>query len=236
MSNEIVPLNHLVIIPDGNRRWAKNSGVPAWEGHRRGANNLDMILQVCKEKEIHFLTMWGFSTENWKRDQEEVKFLMELFFQLLDSKKNDLIKYEIHFTHLGRKDRLPENLKKKIVEVEEATAHFTQWNYQVALDYGGRNEITRAVNSIVADAKSGKLAEEITEEKIKEYLDTTLRIPDPDLILRTSGEKRLSGIMPYQSVYAELEFLDKKFPEMTKEDLESIIEGYYNRQRRFGGS
>lgn len=230
---KIVPLNHLVIIPDGNRRWSKSSGLPVWEGHRRSSNNLQYILEVCKEREIHYLTMWGFSTENWKRDQDEVKFLMDLFSHLLSTKLEEFIKNEINFRHLGRKDRLPESLLKLIEKAEKETAKFDTWHYQVALDYGGRDEILRATNKIIEDVKAGKIDGQVTDEKFASYLDTA-GVPDPDLILRTSGEKRLSGMMPFQGVYAELEFTDMRFPEMTKESLNELIEEYYNRQRRFG--
>jgi len=232
---DIIPLNHLVIIPDGNRRWAKKSGLPVWEGHRRSAGNLGALLEVCKEKNIHYLTMWGFSTENWKRDQEEVKFLMDLFVQLLTAKKNDLVKNQIKFTHLGRKDRLPEALRTKIEEVENATKDFTEWHYQVCLDYGGRDELMRGFDKLLQARKSADNWSPISEEEILQSLDTP-GIPDPDLILRTSGEKRLSGMMPFQSVYAELAFVEKNYPDMSKQDFIDVVEEYYNRQRRFGGS
>jgi len=233
--SEVTPLKHLVIIPDGNRRWSKQSGLPVWEGHRRSAEKLGNILEACKEKEVKYLTMWGFSTENWKRDLEEVNFLMDLFIQLLSSKKNDLIKNEIRFRHLGRKDRLPEKLLSVIDEVESETKQFTEWNYQVCLDYGGRDEIIRAANAILRSRKESGDWGDITEEEFAGVLDTK-DIPNPDLILRTSGEKRLSGMMPFQSVYSELAFIEKNYPDVTKEDVISVIDEYYNRQRRFGGS
>lgn len=234
MSDEVVPLNHLVIIPDGNRRWAKKQGMNILDGYRKTSENVGYILQVCKERAIHYLTVWGFSTENWKRGAEEVNFLMSMFEKVLQGNYQKFIENKIRFHHLGRKDRIPAKLLALIQEVEEKTKEFTEWHFNLALDYGGKDEILHAVNAIVADVKSGKITSEIDEAAFREYLYTTNEIPDPDLILRTSGEQRLSGMMPFQTVYTELAFIPEKFPELDKDKLSVVIDDYYNRQRRFG--
>lgn len=231
---ETKPLKHLVVIPDGDRRWAKDHSLPPWEGHRRGADNVRTLLEVCKEQNIPYLTMWGFSTENWSRNSEEIENLMNLFRNVIKTQKKEFIKQEIRFRHLGRKDRLAPDLLEMITKFEEETAHFTQWNYQAALDYGGQDEIIRATKKLVADVQSGAInAENIDAELFQMYLDTK-DIPNPDLIVRTSGEQRLSGLLPFQSVYAELQFLPFNFPDMTKEKILEVINNYHERQRRFG--
>jgi len=234
-TDNIVPLKHLVIMPDGDRRWAKAHGLPAWEGHRRGAQNIQTILETCKELNIPYLSMWGFSTENWKRNPEEVSQLMDIFRNFLQTKYQDLIKNKINFRHIGRKDRLAPDLLEGIARLEKETANFTEWHYIVGLDYGGQDEIVRATKKIIADVQAGKLdASALDTDTFATYLDTN-GIPNPDFLIRTSGEQRTSGYMAYQSGYAELLFLPVNFPDLTKEKLKEVVEEYYNRQRRFGG-
>ena len=231
---ETIPLQHLVIMPDGDRRWAKERGLPAWEGHRRGAENIQQILEGCQELNIPYLTMWGFSTENWHRDREEVNHLMEIFRTFLKKKRDDIIKYEINFRHLGRKDRIDADLREGLEKLEKDTASFTKWHYQVGLDYGGQDEIIRATKKIIADIQAGKLdSDALNTDTYYNYLDTA-GIPNPDFIIRTSGERRTSGFMAYQAGYAELEFLPINFPDFNKEKLKEVVGEYYNRQRRFG--
>ncbi len=231
-SSEIVPLTHLVVIPDGNRRWAKSRNLPAWEGHRRGAENTRQVLDACKEKNVKYLTLWGFSTENWKRDKQEVDFLMKLFKEFLVKERDEMIKSKVRFRHLGRKDRLDSDLLQMITSLENETNDFSDWHLQIALDYGGRDEIVRATQKILA---SGLQPAEVTLDVFANYLDTA-GIPDPDLIVRTSGEQRLSGMMPFQGTYAELTFVPLLFPDFTKDKVLAVIDEYYQRQRRFGGS
>ncbi|MCC7304178.1 di-trans,poly-cis-decaprenylcistransferase [bacterium] len=227
-------LRHLVVIPDGDRRWAKEHNLPPWEGHRRGAENIRTLIEVCKEKKIHYLTMWGFSTENWSRSVEEVEQLMNLFRNQIKTQQGEFIKNEVRFRHLGRKDRLAPDLLEMLTKFEEDTAHFTEWNYQAALDYGGQDEIIRAVKKLSEDVKAGKvMSEQIDVSLFESYLDTK-GIPNPDLIIRTSGERRISGLLPFQSTYAELEFIHGNFPDLTKEKILEIIDGYYERHRTFG--
>lgn len=222
-------------MPDGDRRWAKAKGLPAWEGHRRGAENIQGILEACQELKIPYLSMWGFSTENWKRAPEEVEQLMNLFRDFLKNKRADLIKNKVRFRHIGRKDRLSADLLESLENLEKDTEMFTEWNYTVGLDYGGQDEIVRATQKIVAEIQAGKLdATSLTTDSFSSYLDTA-GMPNPDFIIRTSGEQRTSGFMAYQSGYAELLFLPLNFPDFTKDKLKEVVKEYYERQRRFGG-
>jgi undecaprenyl diphosphate synthase len=228
-------LKHVVIISDGDRRWAKLHGVPAWEGHRRGADNIRNLLEVCKEEGIPYLTMWGFSTDNWKRDKDEVAHLLDIILQGLKKEHKSAIKNGVRFRQLGRRDRLPQNLITEIEATEADTKDFTEWNFQAALDYGGQDEIVRATKKIAADVKSGKLdIDSIDEKLVYSYLDSA-DLPYPDLIIRTSGEQRLSGMLPFQGVYAELVFSEVLFPDFGKKEFKKVIQEFYTRNRRFGG-
>lgn len=232
----VIPLKHLVIMPDGDRRWARAKGLPTWEGHRRGAENIQGILEACQELGIPYLSMWGFSTENWKRGPEEVEQLMNLFRDFIKKKRDDIIKYKINFRHIGRKDRLAPDLLEGLTQLEKDTAHFTEWHYIVGLDYGGQDEVVRATKQIVEDVQAGRLQiKDLTTDVFSDYLDTK-GVPNPDFIIRTSGEQRTSGFMAYQSGYAELCFLPINFPDLTKQKLKEVVGEYYERQRRFGGS
>jgi len=227
-------LEHLVLIPDGDRRWAKENGVPAAVGHQKGAENIENMIKVCQKNDIHYLTMWGFSTENWNRGDEAVAKLMKLFMNLLTNKADLFIKNKVHFKHIGRKDRLSSQLMNAIDSLEKKTAKFDKWTAIVALDYGGQDEIARATKKIARLVKAGELQiEDITAESFYNYLDTA-GIPDPDLLIRTSGEQRTSGVMPYQGTYAELKFVSVMFPAFTQEMLQEAIDDYYGRERRFG--
>jgi len=221
---------HLVIIPDGNRRWAKARGVPAFEGHRKGARVVEDLVWRCRDAGVKVLTLWGFSTENWGRDEDEIEYLMELFVKFLTSVEGDMRSEQVQFRHLGRKDRLPAELLTVIERLEKETADHTNYYLNVCIDYGGRDEILRAVKRAL---NAGVTAEELDEENLEEYLDTG-GLPDPDLIIRTSGEYRLSGILPFQSVYSELAFVPLHLPDMTKEVLEEIFDEYAQRRRRYG--
>ena len=226
-----VPL-HVVVIPDGNRRWAKKHGLDELEGHKKAGayENLKLLLSEAEKIGIKYFTLWGFSTENWQRSKKEVDSLFELMRSLLLKIEEDLIKDKIRFRHLGRKDRLPKELVQVIEKLEERTKDFSDFNLQICLDYGGRDEIVRALNKAI---KSG--VSEVAEENLGNYLDSA-GIPDPDLIIRTSGEKRLSGFMPYQSVYSEFYFTDIHFPDFGPVQLREAVEEFSKRKRRFGSS
>jgi undecaprenyl diphosphate synthase len=223
---------HIAIIPDGNRRWAKSQNLPTFEGHRRGFDAMFKLLKHSKKLGIKCFTLWMFSTENWKRDQFEINYLMDLAIKRVASIGKDLVKEKIRFVHLGRKDRIPAKLAKAFIELEEKTKDFTEYTLNIALDYGGRDEITTMVKNIV---KEGLSVAEITEETISNHLFTK-HSPDPDLIIRTSGEQRLSGFMPWQMAYSELYFADFHCPEFTPSKLDAIIATYTGRERRFGGN
>jgi len=231
MKSENIP-QHVVVIPDGNRRWAKEKGLFVTAGHYKSAgyDNVKSILNEAKALGIKYITFWGFSTENWSREEQEIKAIFELVYGLLDKLEKEAQENKIRFRHLGRKDRIPNNILEKIKKVEESTSKYSDLNVQLCLDYGGRDELVRAVNKIIASG-----VQKIDEKAFEGYLDTR-DIPNPDLIIRTSGEKRLSGMMPFQSVYAELYFSECYFPDFDALELKKAVEDYTKRQRRFGGS
>jgi len=225
---------HIAIIPDGNRRWAKSHGLSAIAGHYTSGSykNMKSLFEEAKDLGVKYMSIWGFSTENWSRDKKEQKAIFDLIRKSVNQFRKDAQKEKIRFRHLGRKDRLPKNLVKKLIQLERETISFTDFNVQICLDYGGRDEILRAINKIL---KSKSKPKTITENKFKQYLDTK-DIPDPDLIIRTSGEQRTSGLLPFQAPYAELYFTPIHFPEFSPKELRKAIEEYAKRQRRFGGS
>lgn len=225
---------HVVIIPDGNRRWARERGLPTFEGHRRGFRAADKIIRAASDWGIHTMTIWAFSTDNWKRDPNEIKYLMRLYEKMIDRNLNEAIERGGRIIHLGRKDRIPEGLLKKLTKAEERTRTNTKNILNVALDYGGKDELLRAIKKILKDKLKPV---ELTEERFSSYLDTGSQpYPNPDFIVRTSGEFRLSGILPWQSDYAELYFTKLHFPDFTPEIFKEALEEYTRRQRRFGGN
>lgn len=224
--------SHVAIIPDGNRRWARERNLPTFEGHRRGFEAAEKTIQVAWEMGIPHVTLWGFSTENWNRDTKEIAYLMELFSQGVDRHIKLAKKQSARFTHLGRKDRIPELLRNKLIQAEDETRHFKERYLSVALDYGGKDEIIRAITSIISDGVDLQKLDPSTFEK---YLDTrNLPQPCPDLIIRTGGEQRMSGFMSWQSGYSEMMFVKKYLPDFSVEDFSQCIADYQNRQRRFG--
>ena len=226
---------HVAIILDGNGRWAKKRMLPRNAGHAAGSKNVEKICEAAWNMGIEYVTMYAFSTENWSRPQEEVDALMKLLHSYLKdciktSKKNNM-----QVRVIGDISRLEPELQDKIRELEEISAQNTGLHFQVALNYGGRDEIRRAVRKMVQDAEDGNLkASEVTEDKIADYLDTK-DIPDPDLMIRTSGEQRLSNYLLWQLAYSEFYFTDVPWPAFTKEELIKAIEEYNHRHRRFGG-
>jgi undecaprenyl diphosphate synthase len=223
---------NIAIIPDGNRRWAKEKGLPTFEGHKKGFNQAIEIGKKARELGIKVLTLWAFSTENWKRTSEEISYLMDLYYQMIEINIQDALKEKIRIIHLGRKDRISNKLRLKIMEAEEKTKNFDKYYLAIALDYGGRDEIIRTINKINQSKISIK---NFSEEKINQFLDTKdLPYPSPDLVIRTSGEIRTSGFMIWQAAYSEWIFYPKYFPDFTPFDLEKCIEEYKKRKRRFG--
>ncbi len=224
---------HIVIIPDGNRRWAKERNLDSLLGHKAGVENLFKLIEKGNELGVKYMTFWGFSTENYKRDEAEVKYLFnDIFYESAKKYISEIDKYNAGFRHIGRKDRMPKKVSDLFNEIEEKTKDRTEKIVTIAIDYGGRDEILRAVKKMMADNIS---EEGINEELLSSYLDTH-GLPDPDMIIRTSGEKRLSGFMPWQTVYSELFFVDDYFPDFTPDKLEDILKLYSQRNRRFGGN
>lgn len=230
--------NHIAIILDGNRRWAKAHNLPPFEGHRKGAEAVPKILRPCRDFGIHTATIWGFSTENWKRDKAERDYIMKLAGEFIDKYLEEAKKENIKIVHIGRKDRIPKELREKIIQAEEATKNNTRYILNAAFDYGGRDEILRATQKIIQDVKKGKIeASKFTEELYKEYLDTAGQpFPYPDLVIRTSAEQRTSGLMPWQICHAEFYWEPCYFPDYTPEKLRQAIIDYSTRHRRFGGN
>ena len=219
---------HLAIIADGNRRWAKTQGWLPWKGHEYAMDTFRTILEWCKEDgRIGTLTIWAFSTENWKRDPEEVAKLMSLFEKFMMEERENLVKKEIRFTHTGRRDRIPASLATLFEESEKQTSAFTGFGLNLAIDYGGRDEVVRAVRTL-EDSKNA------TEDTIRSHLDHP-EIPDIDLIIRTSGEQRTSNFFLWQSTYAEWFFLPTHFPELSGEHIHECLVAFEKRSRRFGG-
>jgi len=231
MKLSIIP-NHIAIIPDGNRRWAKEHGFPSFEGHRRGFDVGIKIGKKIRSMGIHTLTVWAFSTENWNRSKEEVSYLMKMYETFIEKNLKEALKEKIRIIHLGRKDRISKKLLEKIKDAEKKTRNFKDYILNIALDYGGRDEVIRAIHKAV---KQNVDLSNLTIEQFNNFLDTANQpYPNPDLIIRTSGEQRTSGLMIWQAAYAEYIFLQKHFPDIEDEDIEKAIEEYSQRQRRFG--
>ena len=231
--------NHIAIIPDGNRRWAKGHNLPSLAGHRKGFDVAVKIGRKIRSLGVHTLTMWAFSTENWDRSKEEVSYLMKMYETFIERSLKEAMKEKIRIIHLGRKDRLPKNLLAKIKESVERTKDFKDYILNIALDYGGRDEVIRAIKKITNHSPRGEAGKSqitnLSEENFNEFLDTHDQpYPNPDLIIRTGGEQRTSGLMIWQAAYAEYVFLNKHFPDLDDKDIELAIEEYSRRQRRFG--
>ena len=221
---------HIAVIMDGNGRWAKKRGMPRLFGHRAGMESLRAVIKACVEFGVKYLTVYAFSTENWGRPQDEVSGLEKLFHEAFTNELLELHKQGVRIIHLGQREGIPQELLKEIDEAVALSRNNDRLILSVALNYGSRNEIMHAVRRMIAD---GLKPEEITEQKISEYLFTA-GIPDPDLVIRTSGEQRLSNFLLYQSAYAEWEFPETLWPDFGKEQLFEAIAEYAKRDRRFG--
>ena len=222
---------HVGLIMDGNGRWATQRGLPRLAGHKAGVENVKPTVLAAKKFGIKYLTFYAFSTENWKRPQDEVSGIMNLLSIFIDREVNNLHKEGVRILHIGRRERLDQSLRKKIEDAIELTKNNTTITVQMGLDYGGRDEITQAVRKIVA---SGVSPEEVNEELISQNLYTA-GIPDPDLIIRTSGEMRTSNFLIWQSAYAEWIFPETYWPDFTEEVFWQMLVEYSRRDRRFGG-
>ena len=224
----------IAIIMDGNRRWAKAQGKPVSFGHKEGAKTLEKIVRYANKIGLEYITVYAFSTENWKRTTEEVNALMNLFQSYLDDYSKRADSENIKVKIIGNRQGLSEKMQKSIEKCMERTKNNTGITFNIALNYGGRDEIIHAVKNIVGKVQNKEIdIEDITEQTISDNLYTANQ-PDPDLLIRTSGEIRLSNFLPWQLVYTEFLFVDKNWPDFNEKDLDDAIEVYRSRNRKFG--
>ena len=225
---------HVAIIMDGNGRWATQRGRPRLFGHHAGAKRVREIVEACPDFGVKYLTIFAFSTENWKRTQVEVAGLMSLFRRYITKEMRHLRDQGVRVRFIGDRVRLDAKLIKLMNELEEATSHNTRVHLTIAINYGGRDEVARATKRLAQDVAKGVLdPEQVDEETLPRYLDTYV-LPDPDLVIRTSGEARISNFLLWQSAYAEYEFIDTLWPDFTREEFGGLCASYGGRDRRFG--
>lgn len=218
-------ISHVAIIPDGNRRWAKEKNIPTIFGHERGYQRVRECLLLAKELGIPYVTIWAFSTENWKRESSEVNDLMDLFFKGLSILHDDAKKEGIKVVHIGRRDRISKKIVSLMEKIEEETKKYTMFTLCIAIDYGGEDEIQRASEKMIVNNTTS----------IYPFLDTSIMgLPKLDVVIRTGGEKRTSGFMPMQSLYAEWFFLEMLFPDFDSNVFKDVVQEYFLRCRRFG--
>lgn len=226
---------HVAIILDGNGRWAKSKGMPRNYGHAQGSKNVERICEEAWRLGIKYLTVYAFSTENWNRPQDEVDALMNLLRRYMKTCLTTAAKNDMKVRVIGDITRLDEDIRSRILELEEATKNNGGLNFQIAINYGSRDELVRGIRRLAQDCVDNKQdPAEITEAVIERYLDTH-GIPDPDLLIRTSGELRLSNYLMWQLAYTEFYFTDVPWPDFSKQELEKAIEQYNRRDRRYGG-
>lgn len=226
---------HVAIILDGNGRWAKKRGMPRNYGHTQGSKNVEIICEEAYKMGIEYLTVYAFSTENWNRSENEVNALMRLLRNYMKTCLKTADKNNMRVRVIGDKTRLDPDIQNRIKELEEASKNNDGLKFQIAINYGSRDEMTRGLVKLAEDVKNNVLnPEEITEQVFETYLDTK-DIPDPDLLIRTSGEMRLSNFLLWQLAYSEFYFTPVPWPDFSKEELEKAIEKYNNRERRYGG-
>ncbi len=226
--NRKIP-EHIAIIMDGNGRWAKSRGLARVEGHKRGADTLEFVLRQSVSFGVKYLTVYAFSTENWKRPKTEVSALMNLFSKYLDNKKDELKEQDIRLVVSGTEEGVSKKLLKKIKETEDYLSDCNTLTFNIAFNYGGRKEITDSINKILAEGRTS-----ITEDEFQNYLYQP-DIPDPELVIRTSGEFRISNFLLWEIAYSEFYITDTYWPDFDKNEYEKAIEWFNNRERRFGG-
>ena len=225
---------HVAIIMDGNGRWAQSRGKPRLFGHRAGARRVRQIVEACPGLGVKYLTIFAFSTENWKRTQAEVSGLMLLFRRYIQKETQALVENGIRVRFIGDRVKLDKKLVGLMDELERVTAHNELVNMTVALNYGGRDEVARATKRLAEEVAAGRLKpEDVDEETLPRFLDTYV-LPDPDLVIRTSGEARVSNFLLWQSAYSEYEFIDTLWPDFTPEIFAEVLNKYGTRERRFG--
>ncbi len=235
MSEEITIPRHVAIILDGNGRWAKAKGMPRNYGHVQGAKTVEVICEEAYKMGIEYLTVYAFSTENWNRPQDEVDALMKLLRNYMKNCLKTAEKNRMCVRVLGDKTRLDEDIQSRIAELEEATKYNDGLHFQIAINYGGRDEILRAVKVLTAKVESGELkSDDITEEMLSAELDTA-GIPEPDLLIRTCNEQRISNFLLWQLAYTEFYFTPVPWPDFSRDELMKAVEAYNHRDRRYGG-
>ena len=233
---KLEPPKHIAIIMDGNGRWAKKRGLPRTAGHSAGAESFRRIANYCRTLGVRYLTVYAFSTENWKRSAEEVGGIMKLLGAYLKEALRDMEKNHVRFRFFGDLSRLSPDLRKLCLDAQEKSSVFDEVQVNFCLNYGGRDEIVRAVKQFAADVAAGKCsADALTEEMFSGYLDSA-GVPDPELVIRPSGELRTSNFLPWQTVYSEFVYMNVLWPDFGPSDLNQAIEEYHRRNRRFGGA
>jgi len=232
---DVRPADHVAIIMDGNGRWATARGWPRLVGHRKGAERVKEIVRSAPDLGIQWLTIYAFSTENWKRSTEEVLGLMSIFARYIEREADRLAAEGVRMRFIGDRERLDPKLQRLMNGIEARTAGLSRMNLTVAINYGGRDELARAMRRIAVEVAAGRLDPlAVTDTVVSQYLDTA-DLPDPDLVIRTSGETRTSNFLPWQAAYAEFEFTPTLWPDFTVGELAAILARFGNRERRFGG-
>ena len=232
--NEMNVPNHIAIILDGNGRWAKSKGMPRNYGHAQGSKNVEIICEEAYKMGVNYLTVYAFSTENWSRPKDEVDALMKLLRSYMKTCLKTAEKNRMCVKVLGDKSGLAEDIRNRIEELEAATKDNDGLHFQIALNYGSKDEMLRAMNRLISEREAGAIEKvPVTEELFEQYLDTA-GLPDPDLLIRTSGEQRISNFLLWQLAYAEFYFADVHWPDFSKEELIKAIEVYNSRDRRYG--
>ena len=221
---------HVVIIPDGNRRWAKKRGLSPIEGHKKGLETALAVVRGSRDLGVKILTLWGFSTENWQRPSFEVKYLMRIYSHFFKKHLAELIKERVKFNWIGRRDRVPAYLCETLEKVERETAKNKEYILNICIDYGGHEELIDAIKKILL---KGVKPSQVNEAMVAANL-ATAGMPDPDLLIRTSGEQRISGMMPWQTAYTEFYFSKRFFPDFSLSELKRALSDYSSRARRFG--
>lgn len=235
-NGKLPPPQHVAIIMDGNGRWAKNRGLPRTAGHKAGGETFRRIANYCRTIGVKYLTVYAFSTENWKRSQEEVSGIMTLLERYLTEALRDMEKNRVSFRFFGDLSRLSPKLRKLCEDTQSRSSEFHEVQVNFCLNYGGRDELVRAARAFAADVAAGKRSpDSLSEDEFANYLDSA-GVPDPELVIRPSGEMRTSNFLPWQTAYSEFVFMNVLWPDFRPEDLDAAIEEYHRRNRRFGGA
>lgn len=233
---KLPPPRHIAIIMDGNGRWAKKRGLPRTAGHSAGGEVFRRTADYCHTLGVEYLTVYAFSTENWKRSKEEVAGIMKLLAKYLKEALRDMEKNHVRFRFFGDLSRLSPELQRLCLDAQERSSEYHEVQVNFCLNYGGRDEIIRSIKAYARDVQAGKVdIDALTEDTFSDYLDSA-GVPDPELVIRPSGEMRTSNFLPWQTVYSEFVFMDVLWPDFSPEDMDAAIAEYHRRNRRFGGA